>query len=345
LPVLSHKEVTLKRFQITPQPWSDPPRIETGHETPWLQHCQCQSKSLGGLAQTFPIRQSLLSVRLKRKHSQVIELSSHLRNSLPKEHTFDWLLNVQGKVWRSVKHRRTIELTVDGRKYFIKIHCKCGWKELFKDLISGRPPIVSARTEWLAIERLQALGIPTLTVSGKGERGYIPAYRESFLITEALENMVSLEELIRDWGELTEWRRSSLKHSLIGIIAEMARILHQSGTNHRDFYLCHFLVRQRDWSQWQQHHDPLTLHLIDLHRVQIRSRTPERWRIKDLGGLLFSALDCGLTRRDLLRFIRAYEHKSWSRLTTGEKRLWARVWRNANKLYRSFHGRTPPKLG
>ena len=33
---------------------------------------------------------------------------------------------------------------------------------------------------------------------------------------------------------------------------------------------------------------------------------PRRWRDKDLAALYFSALDIGLTRRDLLRFLGAY---------------------------------------
>ncbi|MST95429.1 MAG: hypothetical protein EXS33_09230 [Pedosphaera sp.] len=42
----------------------------------------------------------------------------------------------------------------------------------------------------------------------------------------------------------------------------------------------------------------MELFVIDLHRAQLRDRVPARWLVKDLGGLLFSALDCGLTRRD-----------------------------------------------
>ena len=38
----------------------------------------------------------------------------------------------------------------------------------------------------------------------------------------------------------------------------------------------------------------------------MRARTPRRWRDKDLAALYFSALDIGLTRRDLLRFVRQY---------------------------------------
>jgi heptose I phosphotransferase len=82
----------------------------------------------------------------------------------------------------------------------------------------------------------------------------------------------------------------------------MARSMHGGGVNHRDFYLCHFLL----------HLDPpptptaLRLSLIDLHRAQCRAFTPRRWRDKDLAGLYFSALDIGLTRRDFLRFLRGY---------------------------------------
>jgi heptose I phosphotransferase len=50
----------------------------------------------------------------------------------------------------------------------------------------------------------------------------------------------------------------------------------------------------------------LQLYLIDLHRVQIRSKTPQRWRAKDLAALYFSAMDIGLSQRDLYRFIKVY---------------------------------------
>jgi len=38
----------------------------------------------------------------------------------------------------------------------------------------------------------------------------------------------------------------------------------------------------------------------------VRAVTPRRWRDKDLAALHFSALDIGLTRNDLLRFVRVY---------------------------------------
>ncbi len=271
----------------------------------------------------------------------MLELAAHLQQCLPKENTFDWLLTVGGTVHRDVKHRRTVGFQAGDRRYFIKIHRPCGWGEVLKNWLSLHAPVVSARAEWEAIERLQQLGVPTMTVAGRGERGQAPAALESFVITVALEGMISLETLVRDWGGLTGVNQKLLKRALLGKIAALAHTLHQGGVNHRDFYLCHFLVKNRDWRAWQPG-DALELFVIDLHRAQLRDRVPERWLVKDLGGLLFSALDGGVTRCDLLRFVKVYRGPRWRGSLVAEKNLWARVRRNAERLYRDFHGRQPP---
>ena len=139
-------------------------------------------------------------------------------------------------------------------------------------------------------------------------------------------------------------RRVLLKRALLGQVADIARRMHGAGMNHRDFYLCHFLVRDRDCRRWSGE-DALSLVLIDLHRVQRRERVPERWLVKDLGGLLFSALDAGLTRRDLFRFVEAYEGKPWRESLSEKGVFWRKVWRNAVRLYVPFHGRQPPLSG
>lgn len=270
----------------------------------------------------------------------MLELSPHLQQHLPKENTFDRVLDWPGKVHRQIKHRRTVEAEIGGRRYFIKAHRGCGWREVWKDWLQFRPPIVSARTEWEAIERVQRLGLATTTVVGRGERGRAPARVESFLITEALEDMIHLEDLARDWGGLRGPRQKLLKRALLERIARIARTLHEAGLNHRDFYLGHFLVKNRAWTDWQPG-DPLELFLIDLHRVQTWDSLPLRWRVKDIGGLLFSALDAGLTRRDLLRFIRLYRGRPWHESLAADSSLWRQVLRNAEILYRKHHGRAP----
>jgi heptose I phosphotransferase len=130
---------------------------------------------------------------------------------------------------------------------------------------------------------------------------------------------------------------------LLERVARIARALHETGMNHRDFYLSHFLVKDRRWTDWQPG-DPLELFLIDLHRVQTRDRVPSRWRVKDIGGLLFSAFDCGLTRRDQLRFIQIYRGRPWRESVVAEAALWRRVLCNALLLYLRHHHREPPPL-
>lgn len=271
----------------------------------------------------------------------MLELDEHLSAHVPKANAFDWLLNVEGKVHRAVKNRRTVEFELGGRRYFIKAHRGVGWREILKNLFYGRAPIVSAEPEWRAIEALQAAGVATPEVVGKGLRGSGPANLESFVVMRALDGMISLEDLAKDWRGANGRTRVLLKHALLRRLAEIARVMHGAGLNHRDFYLCHFLVRDRDWSKWTPG-DASELVLIDLHRVQRREAVPERWLVKDLGGLLFSAFDAGMTRRDLLRFMAAYRQKSWREVLTREELFWRKVRSNALRLYRSIHRREPP---
>ena len=117
----------------------------------------------------------------------------------------------------------------------------------------------------------------------------------------------------------------------------MSRSMHEAGLNHRDFYLCHFLMDKEVKSQ------PV-LHLIDLHRAQIRNTVPSRWLEKDLGGLLFSAFEKNLTRRDLLRFIKVYRKGRLRESLKAEAAFWQRVVARAKKLYLQDHDELPDEV-
>jgi heptose I phosphotransferase len=208
---------------------------------------------------------------------------------------------LQGQVLRELEGRRTLRTEIGGRGYFAKIHRGVGWREIFKNLVCLRLPVLGARNEWQAVEYLEQLGVDTMRMVAFGERGKNPAYRHSFIITEELAPTISLEDYCLDWPRTQP--EPALKRALIARVAEIARLMHENRMNHRDFYLCHFLL----------HTDPpptpetLRLSVIDLHRAQIHDRMPApRWRHKDLAGLYFSALEIGLTRSDLLRFLRVY---------------------------------------
>jgi heptose I phosphotransferase len=78
------------------------------------------------------------------------------------------------------------------------------------------------------------------------------------------------------------------------------------------------------------------LSLIDLHRAQVRPKTPRRWRDKDLSALYFSALGIGMTQRDFLRFLRVYFDCPLRDVLRDEAGLLEHLNREAAHLQRRF---------
>lgn len=271
-----------------------------------------------------------------------LDLAPELRARFPGPGTFDQILQLEGPALRELEGRRTLRFEWAGRGYYAKIHHGVGWREIVKCLLAFRLPVLGAEDEVLALERLRQLGVPALRVVGFGSRGVNPARRESFLITEELPDMISLEHLCERWPANPPPLR--FKRALIALVAEVARTLHRNGLNHRDFYLCHFLLA-RESLEPPFRPENLRLHLIDLHRMQQRRSTPRRWVIKDLAGLYFSSLDAGLTRRDMLRFMRGYEARRLRDVFRERRRFWRSVERRATRLYRRIQGRDPVPPG
>ena len=243
---------------------------------------------------------------------------------------------LQGEVFRELEARRTLRTEVAGRGYFVKIHRGVGWGEILKNLLCLRLPVLGAGNEWQAIKRLEQLGVDTMCGVAFGQRGSNPAAQHSFIVTEELAPTVSLEDYCRDWPQQPPPPR--FKRALIARVATMARRMHEGGVNHRDFYICHFLL----------HLDPaptadeFKLSLIDLHRAQLRAATPRRWRDKDLASLYFSALGIGLTQRDFLRFLRVYFNVSLRTIFAEEAGLLAHLDREAARLQARYQKKFAP---
>lgn len=255
-----------------------------------------------------------------------MNLTSQLAESLGNDISFDQIMALDGEIFRQVADRRTLRFVAGGKGYFIKIHKGVGWKEIFKNLVQGRLPVLGAKNEYRAIKRLTEVGVETMTLAGYGCRGVNPARLESFVITDELPETITLEDFCRDWPEKPP--PLSLKRALISRIAHIAKALHENGINHRDFYICHFNIQTESAARGE-----LQLYLMDLHRAQIRRRTPIRWIVKDIAGLYFSTMDIGLTQHDFLRFIRIYRGQSLRQTLKDERKFWSRVQKKADKLY------------
>ena len=212
---------------------------------------------------------------------------------------------LQGQVFRQLEARKTLRFEQDGKGFFVKIHRGVGWYEIIENLLRLRKPVLGAENEYLAIKKLEQLGVDTMHCVAYGQKGCNPAAQRSFIVTEELSNTISLEDFCQRWQQCPPPFR--LKKNLVVKLAEISRRLHQNGINHRDYYICHFLLAIPDGVE-HVCPDHFTLSLIDLHRAQIRQRTPRRWVRKDIAGLYFSAMaaNCGLTRSDIFRFIKVY---------------------------------------
>jgi len=77
----------------------------------------------------------------------------------------------------------------------------------------------------------------------------------------------------------------------------------------------------------------------------VRAQVPRRWRDKDLAGLYFSALEIGLTRRDKLRFLKAYFASPLRDTLRLEAPLLALLERKAQKLQARFERKYAPGAG
>lgn len=255
-------------------------------------------------------------------------LTTELKPCFTDSDLFNQVDELQGEVYRQVASRRTFKINLVGRDYFVKVHHGVGWAEIFKNLLQGRLPVLGARNEWRAIKRLTERGVPTMTASLYCERGLNPATLRSAIVTESLEPTISLEDYTTE--------DPLQKRRVLSEVARVSREMHTAGVNHRDFYLCHFLMQESELMEPQ-------LFLIDLHRAQVRSRVPLRWQVKDLGGLLFSAFDKHLTQRDLLRFVRIYSGKTLKE-ALADKALWKAVRNRAKKLYLQDHDTVPADI-
>jgi heptose I phosphotransferase len=232
---------------------------------------------------------------------------------------------LEGETFRALEQRQTLAFIANGKRYFIKRHRGATWGEILKNLLSLRLPVVSARNEYRAIRKLQELGLRAPAIAAFGSRGLLPGSLESFLITEDVGPHETLEDHCRPWSQQPP--AFTAKRAMIEELADISHRLHTNGVCHRDYYLCHFLRTAAD--------APLTV--IDLHRALVKRRLDQRWIIKDLAGLYFSAMDAGLTRRDLFRFMRSYRRCALRDTMMQERSFWEAIQGRAVRLYRKEH--------
>lgn len=256
-----------------------------------------------------------------------LELSTPFKQEWKNKDPFIEAEKLQGEVFRALEARKTLRFTLLGKSYFIKIHRGVGWFEIIENLLRLRLPVLGAANEYFAIKKLENLHIDTMKIAAYALKGKNPARQQSFIITEDLINTISLEDFCADWkNHVPDFE---LKYNLITKLAHVSRTLHNNGVNHRDYYICHFLLDISNELDFKN----LKLSLIDLHRAQLRDRTPERWCVKDIASLYFSVMDLGLKQRDFFRFMKLYNACPLRDCLTEYRDFWQKVEDQGQKLW------------
>jgi heptose I phosphotransferase len=202
------------------------------------------------------------------------------------------------------------------RGLYLKKHYVRTWLSRLRAALGIGPGETPARVEADNVRCLTAEGIDVMRVVAFGEKLHADGLCESFLLTEELAGYADLHAfLLRRFPSGGPRRGTTAARDLDRLIrgvADVARRFHNAGYNHRDFYSCHFLVKETSPGEFD-------IRLIDLQRVQHRRRFRRRWLVKDLAQLAWSAPRDRVTCRQRIAFMRHY--LGVRKLGPAEKRL------------------------
>jgi hypothetical protein len=165
-----------------------------------------------------------------------------------------------------------------------------------------------------------------------GEQWGVFFEKRSFIITEELPDAEPLEQKLPDcFEDISKTENLRQKRFFIEQLGQFAKKFHSTGYRHRDFYLAHIFYSNNG-----------TFYLIDLQRAFKPRVLSERFRIKDISQLYYSAPGSAFSRTDRLRFYRSYVGKR--SLDRRDKSFIRKAVRKAHRIARreSKYGRLVP---
>lgn len=239
------------------------------------------------------------------------------------EALFNEIMALPGILYRTQKKRATKKIEWQGKSYFLKQHHGVSLKEIIKNILQGRLPIVSATKEWRALKKLRAANLAVPLPIAYGKRGLNPLSQASFILMEAIPHEKDLDTFCSQQNLSFQ-----LKQHCIQEVATLIKNTHALGIHHRDCYLCHFLLVENEEKNLP------TLYLIDWHRATIKQPIQYRAQLKDLAALYFSSIGKGFSNRDYYRFIKIYFNQSLRQILSDHKKLLTAILQRGEKLHR-----------
>ncbi len=193
-------------------------------------------------------------------------------------------------------------------------------------------PVTCGLFETKAAKILTAAGVNTAKIIAYGQQTNLLFENSSFVITEQVPAASSLEQkLPRYFDGPTTGKNLAARRQFIDELAQFIKTFHNTGFCHRDLYLCHIFCDDNE-----------RLTLIDLARAFQPRLFGQRFRIKDIAQLYYSAPAKYFSRTDRLRFYITYRGRK--KLTAADKTFIRQVIDKVNTMARhdKKHGRIVP---
>ncbi len=184
---------------------------------------------------------------------------------------------------------------------YVKRYARAPWRAQLDRIRRQSARHSTAWWEYDQAAQLAGAHVPSPTAVAVAEDMVGAIERRSVVVLES----VSGDAFDRAWPALEQRRapvtRHLHRHEIARRLARFVAAFHQTGTCHRDLYLCHvFAVIDPEGRQ------PPEFALIDLARTHAPRLRRMRWLLKDLAQLDASARQIGAQRSDRWRFLLAY---------------------------------------
>jgi heptosyltransferase-2 len=205
---------------------------------------------------------------------------------------------------------------------FLKLYDRPPILIQLKNWLSARKRTSCGLLEYTSGRQLASFGINTPRTICCGEQWGGLFEERSFCITEKIPNAEALERKLPGYfTEQTDIGHLKLRRDFIARLADFVKRFHETDYRHRDLYFSHIF-----------HSDDDEFYLIDLARAFKPLILRQRFQIKDIAQLHYSAPGRHFSKTDRLRFYMWYAHHN--RLSRQDKVFVRSVLHKARRMAR-----------
>jgi len=230
------------------------------------------------------------------------------------------------------RSRVQFETASPAKTFFLKRFNKPPVLVQLKNWLDGRGRKSCASFDFEMANKLFAEGINTARPVCFGEQFGLLFEKRSFCITEKIADAESLERKLPDcFHGRQDTAKLRGKRGFIKQLAKFVKKFHETGYRHRDLYFSHIFYNYSG-----------EFYLIDLARAFRPLLFGQRFRIKDLAQLYYSAPGKYFSKTDRLRFFLSLTGKK--RLNRNDKSVIKRITNKSRRMAKhdKKHNRAAP---